>query len=186
MCVWVLVGGWGVGDAVLFLQQLLEHACSVRSTALPCPARVSTGRPASTAALPPHPPPPPGRLYEVYQQLVAEGTFEAKLAELYDWGKRFGWEPVVWVDGQPHVAPQLPPPGVSAVAAAAAAAAVAGYNVGDTAGGSGAAAQHHRSVAGAGSGGSGPHSYHSQHQPQHHQQYQQRGPYGGGRGPGRR
>ncbi|KAL4432378.1 hypothetical protein ABPG77_001677 [Micractinium sp. CCAP 211/92] len=49
------------------------------------------------------------RLYDVYQQLVREGAFEAKLQEMYDWGKRFGWEPVIWKDGQPHPAPQAPP-----------------------------------------------------------------------------
>eukprot|EP00887_Chlorella_sp_A99_P005338 scaffold1.g5338.t1 len=35
----------------------------------------------------------------------AEGTFEAKLQEMYDWGKVHSWEPVVWVDGRPQVAP---------------------------------------------------------------------------------
>lgn len=54
------------------------------------------------------------RLYEVYQQLARDGTFEAKLQEMYDWGKRFGWEAVVWKDGQPHPAPQPPPAGSSA------------------------------------------------------------------------
>lgn len=28
---------------------------------------------------------------------------------MYDWGKRFGWEPVIWKDDQPHPAPQAPP-----------------------------------------------------------------------------
>ena len=109
------------------------------------------------------------RLYDVYQQLVREGAFEAKLAvscsvqtcaclgvalrcgcsaalgrsqvkeawllkaarpgpalpaplallqEMYDWGKRFGWEPVIWKDGQPHPAPQAPPVAAATYAAA--------------------------------------------------------------------
>lgn len=29
--------------------------------------------------------------------------------EMYDWGKRFGWDPVIWKDDQPHPAPQAPP-----------------------------------------------------------------------------
>jgi hypothetical protein len=48
--------------------------------------------------------------------LQAEGKLEEKLHEMYRWGKAHGWEPVVWVDGQPQPA--------AAMAAAAAAAAV--------------------------------------------------------------
>jgi hypothetical protein len=46
----------------------------------------------------------------------AEGKLEEKLHEMYRWGKMHGWEPVVWVDGEPQ-------PAVTAAAAAAAAAA---------------------------------------------------------------
>ena len=45
----------------------------------------------------------------------AEGKLEEKLHEMYRWGKTNGWEPVVWVDGEPQPA--------AAVAAGAAAAA---------------------------------------------------------------
>lgn len=41
--------------------------------------------------------------------------------EMYDWGKRAGWEPVIWKDGQPHPAPQQVP-GVAAAAGGGAAA----------------------------------------------------------------
>jgi hypothetical protein len=40
----------------------------------------------------------------VYQQLTREGTFEAKLNEIYGWGNQHGWEPVVHVDGKPRPA----------------------------------------------------------------------------------
>ncbi|KAK9865738.1 hypothetical protein WJX84_006968 [Apatococcus fuscideae] len=33
------------------------------------------------------------QLFQVYQKLQADGTFEAKLAEMYRWGQQFGWEP---------------------------------------------------------------------------------------------
>jgi hypothetical protein len=46
----------------------------------------------------------------------AEGKLEEKLHEMYRWGKTHGWEPVVWVDGEPQ-------PAASVVAAAAAASA---------------------------------------------------------------
>lgn len=39
---------------------------------------------------------------QVYQKLQADGTFEAKLAEMYRWGQQFGWEPVTWKDGRPQ------------------------------------------------------------------------------------
>lgn len=47
----------------------------------------------------------------------AEGRLEEKLHEMYRWGKMHGWEPVVWVDGEPQPA--------AAVAAGTAAAAAA-------------------------------------------------------------
>ena len=40
---------------------------------------------------------------------MAEGEFEAKLQEVYEWGKVHGWEPVVWRDGKPHPAAALGP-----------------------------------------------------------------------------
>lgn len=46
----------------------------------------------------------------------AEGKLEEKLHEMYRWGKTHGWEPVVWVDGEPQ-----PAAAAAAVAAAAAA-----------------------------------------------------------------
>ncbi|KAL4859552.1 PAN2-PAN3 deadenylation complex catalytic subunit pan2 [Chlorella vulgaris] len=113
------------------------------------------------------------RLYDVYQQLVREGAFEAKLQEMYDWGKRFGWEPVIWKDGQPHPAPQPPP---------AAAMAAAG-----SIGNSGGPGQQHPMLLGRGGPGmasaGGP--AHMQHHQQHTQQQQQqaRGMHGGGGGP---
>jgi PAB-dependent poly(A)-specific ribonuclease subunit 2 len=33
-------------------------------------------------------------LYEKYKQLQADGSFDTKLAEMYNWGKQYGWEPV--------------------------------------------------------------------------------------------
>jgi len=48
------------------------------------------------------------RLYLKYRQLVEEGTFQEKLEELYNWGKQYGWEPVVLgKDGKP-VPPSTP------------------------------------------------------------------------------
>lgn len=43
---------------------------------------------------------------------MAEGGFESKLQEMYDWGKMHGWEPVEWRDGKPHpaAAPELAAP----------------------------------------------------------------------------
>jgi hypothetical protein len=32
----------------------------------------------------------------------AEGKLEAKLHEMYRWGKQYGWEPVVHVNGMPQ------------------------------------------------------------------------------------
>jgi hypothetical protein len=49
--------------------------------------------------------------------LKAEGTLDAKLHEMYHWGKQYGWEPVQHVNGVPQ------PPAMTAAAAAAAAAA---------------------------------------------------------------
>lgn len=67
--------------------------------------------------------------------------------EMYDWGKRFGWEPVVWKDGQPHPAPQ-PQPG---------AAAPAPYPTGGMGGGMGGHAMQGRPGPGVGAlGGLGP------------------------------
>eukprot|EP00798_Chlamydomonas_sp_ICE-L_P004951 gene4951-34729_t len=41
-------------------------------------------------------------LYEVYLKLVADGTFQDKLKEIYRWGKMYGWEPVTLnKDGNP-------------------------------------------------------------------------------------
>ena len=43
-------------------------------------------------------------LYEKYIQLVREGTFDDKLAEMYRWGNQHGWEPVtLGKDGRPVV-----------------------------------------------------------------------------------
>jgi hypothetical protein len=42
--------------------------------------------------------------------LQAEGKLEAKLHEMYRWGKQYGWEPVVHVNGVPQ-----PPPGPGVV-----------------------------------------------------------------------
>lgn len=103
------------------------------------------------------------RLYDVYQQLVREGAFEAKLREMYDWGKRFGWEPVVWKDGQPHPAPQPAPAAVAAAYASGAAAAAGGL-----------AHQMH---------GARPGHLHHQHQ---HQQHRGMHGMGGLRGQGKR
>lgn len=41
-------------------------------------------------------------LYNVYCKLQAEGKLEAKLHEMYRWGKQYGWEPVVHVNGMPQ------------------------------------------------------------------------------------
>ncbi|KAL4430743.1 hypothetical protein ABPG75_005999 [Micractinium tetrahymenae] len=116
------------------------------------------------------------RLYDVYQQLVREGTFEAKLQGMYDWGKRFGWEPVIWKGGQPHPAPQAPP----AAAYAAGPPPPGGHSSGHMQ----QQQQQGYSQQGRGPGGEG---YHQQQQPQqrmmHHQG--QHGP-GGQRGMGRR
>ena len=97
--------------------------------------------------------------------------------EMYDWGKRFGWEPVVWKDGQPHPAPKdiL---GVGTGGAAAAAGAPppgAGYpgHAGIGGGvGMGGAAGPRGGPGGMGGMGGG---YHPGH---HHMQ--QRGMHGGG------
>ncbi|KAF6265524.1 exonuclease-domain-containing protein [Scenedesmus sp. NREL 46B-D3] len=49
-------------------------------------------------------------LYNVYCKLQAEGKLEAKLHEMYRWGKQYGWEPVVHVNCVPQ-----PPPGPGVV-----------------------------------------------------------------------
>ncbi len=36
--------------------------------------------------------------------LQDEGTFNDKLAEMYDWGRMHGWDPVVLVNGRPSPA----------------------------------------------------------------------------------
>ena len=41
-------------------------------------------------------------LYTAYCRLRERGAVAEKLAEIYMWGKRFGWEPVTWRDGQPE------------------------------------------------------------------------------------
>ncbi|CAG9463700.1 unnamed protein product [Pedinophyceae sp. YPF-701] len=38
-------------------------------------------------------------LYDKYKELVAEGTLEETLLEMYRWGKVHGWGPVAWQDG---------------------------------------------------------------------------------------
>ncbi|KAL6767877.1 PAR1 [Auxenochlorella protothecoides x Auxenochlorella symbiontica] len=48
------------------------------------------------------------RLYKEYLRLEASGALAWTLDELYNWGKAFGWEPVVWKGGKPH--PQGPAP----------------------------------------------------------------------------
>jgi hypothetical protein len=40
----------------------------------------------------------------VYQKLALQGSFEAKLNEIYAWGNQHGWESVVHVNGQPQPA----------------------------------------------------------------------------------
>lgn len=55
--------------------------------------------------------------------LQAEGKLEEKLHEMYRWGKIHGWEPVVWVNGEPQ------PAAAAAQQAAAGAAAASGSMV---------------------------------------------------------
>lgn len=54
-----------------------------------------------------------------------EGTLEDKLHEMYRWGKQYGWEPVVHVDGVPQP-PTMTPAAAAAAAVAAAAVSPAG------------------------------------------------------------
>lgn len=39
---------------------------------------------------------------DVYACVQSEGKLEEKLHEMYRWGKTYGWEPVVHVDGVPQ------------------------------------------------------------------------------------
>lgn len=48
------------------------------------------------------------RCLQEYLRLEASGALAWTLDELYNWGKAFGWEPVVWKGGKPH--PQGPAP----------------------------------------------------------------------------
>jgi PAB-dependent poly(A)-specific ribonuclease subunit 2 len=43
-------------------------------------------------------------LYRKYQELVADGTFDNKLTEVYQWGQAYGWEPVT-LDAQGRPVP---------------------------------------------------------------------------------
>jgi PAB-dependent poly(A)-specific ribonuclease subunit 2 len=45
-------------------------------------------------------------LYEKYKQLVRDGSFDEKLAEMYRWGSQHGWETVtLGQDGAPVAQP---------------------------------------------------------------------------------
>lgn len=44
------------------------------------------------------------RPYPPCPTIQAEGRLEEKLHEMYRWGKQYGWDPVVYVNGVPQPA----------------------------------------------------------------------------------